>query len=198
MPRITADVFTDNSVDSFDGPDLDTADRLRSKAMRDALHEARDSESDARVTPRQTIADYEYRAPTNLDAPPPRPGYVQRWVRYDTKAEADLRNWQSKLREGWRPRDPKTVPESEYWYGLDSKRGNDLIAVGGLVLMEAPEHVVIAKRKAIAEAARRMERSVSTETDKVSREGVAQGHAPIVREEVTHVSTGRRPNTLAD
>lgn len=178
--------------------DLDTAERARPKQVHTPMHEARGSESDARNTPRLSAADYEWRPPTNLDAPEPRPGYVQRWVRSEFRSEADNLNWTAKLREGWRPRDPKTVSESEYYFGEGSKNGQDVIRVGGMILMEAPLQLVQKKRQAINEQTRRQEQSVSMETDRASREGVAEGYAPIRREHTTRVSTGRRPSTLAD
>lgn len=195
MPRIST------ARDDDTGPvsALDTADRLRPAGVHEPMHDARGSESDARNTPRETLADYQYRPPTHLDAPPPRPGYVQRWVRSEFRTENDNLNWQAKLREGWAPRDPKTVPGHLYFFGQTSKTGQDVIRVGGMILMECPEAKVRLKREAIREAVRRQEQSVSMDTDKASREGRAVGAHPIIREETTEVSRGhRRPPTLAD
>lgn len=185
------DKFVDHQV-----ADMGTAERVGARVTHESMHEAREAELDR--PDRQTVSDYVYRLPTNLDAPEPRPGYVQRWVRAELRSEGDNLNWQQKLREGWRPRDPKTVNSSDYYFGEGSKTGQDVIKVGGLILMEMPEAHVAAKRRAIDEQTRRQEQSVSMETDRASAEGVSQGHSPIRREHTTTASTGRRPPSLAD
>lgn len=177
---------------------LDTADRSREGRMRDPMHDAREAESDARNAPRMESSDYTWRRPMNLDAPTPRSGYVQRWVRSEFRTESDNLNWQAKTREGWRPRDPATVPEAESYFGTQSLRGSAVIRVGGLVLMEAPEAMIANKKRAIREIARNQERSVEMETEKISREGMRAGAPPIIRDETGTVTTGRRPETLAD
>lgn len=205
MPRLTTTATTattDAAVAARsvreEVADLDTADRVRPTGVRGAMHMTREAEPDARNTPRMSIAGDVYRSPQHLDAPEPRPGYAQRWVRGEFRTESDNNNWQLRMREGWRPRDPKTVPEAEAFYGASSRSGQEVIRVGGLVLMEIQIERLEAKRQTVREATRRQELSVAMETDRVSREGMASGHAPIVREERTRVSTGRRPSTLAD
>lgn len=196
MPRLTTDTPTPRAA--LNEPDLDTADRLREGRMRLSMHDTRDSEMDIRNLPRATTQDYTWRAPMNLDAPEPRPGYAQRWVRCEFRSEKDNLNWQGKVREGWSPRDPATVPDVESFFGQNSHMGNAVIRVGGLILMEMPVERLAAKRRAVNEATRRQEQSVAMETEKISREGMRSGAPPIVREEEVRVATGRRPNTLAD
>ncbi len=181
------------------GPDLDTADRIRDVSGRPAMHEMRDAEADIRTLPR-TTSEVAWRRPTNLDAPNPRPGMVQRWVRAEMRSETDNLNWTSKLREGWRPRDPATLSAADAHLGLTAANhnGQGVIRVGGLILVEMEETRIQARRRAVSEQNRRQEASVSAETDKISREGQAIGAAPIVREERNEVSTGRRPHTMAN
>jgi hypothetical protein len=178
--------------------DQDTADRLREGRERFPLHDTRESAMDARNQPRAELADYVWRRPGSLDAPPPRPGMTQRWVRAETRAESDNLNWQAKYREGWRPRSPETVPDCEAMFNTSNHLGTPAIRVGGLVLMEIPTERVQAKRRAIRDIINRQEESVAMETAKISHEGQRQGFAPIVREEKAEVSTGRRPPTLTD
>ena len=198
MPRIQTHVNGTSSPPPRDEPDRDTADRSREAHMRGPMHETRESLSDARNTPRLETADLAWRQPLNLDAPPPRPGMVQRWVRAELRSEVDNLNWQTKNREGWTPRDPATIPDHESYFGTASHRGASVIRVGGLILMEMPEERLRSKRRYIKELSRRQEQSVSAEVEKVSREGVANGMSPIMREEEGTVSTGRRPVTMAD
>ncbi len=199
MPRITDQAAQAAPVSKIkDTRDLDTADRLRDGHMRLSMHDTRESEADIRNTPRATTQDYTWRRPMNLDAPEPRPGYRQRWVRSEFRSEKDNLNWQGKVREGWVPRKPETVPDHEAFFGQNSHMGQDVIRVGGLILMEIPEQKLASKRRAIDEASRRQEQSVSMETDRISRDGVRSGAPPIVREDEVRVATGRRPNTLAN
>jgi hypothetical protein len=154
---------------------------------------------DGRNQERSTVADFEWRRPTSLEAPKPRPGMAQRWVRADMRAESDNLNWTAKMREGWRPRDPSTVPDCESFYNIGKQGGSNCIRVGGLVLLEIDERILASKKKAIREQNRRQELSVAMETTKISNEGVSQGYAPIVREEKSDVTTGtRRPPTLTE
>lgn len=194
MGRIVGDTA------ELERPDFrETAGRLREANDRPvSMHETSDNYVDPRNTARHDTSDFEWRRPTNLEAPPARPGYVQRWVRANLRSEGDNNNWQLRMREGWTPRDPATVPEADAFFGTAKHNGQGVIAVGGLILCEMDERRIISKRNAIREMTRRQENSVSEETDKISREGVRQGAAPIVREDTTHVSTGRRPATMAD
>lgn len=200
MARIKSTISGTSSPIDYDedGLDMDTADRARYGAEREVMREDRDAEMDARNQPRAETADYEWRRPTSLEAPPARPGMVQRWVRAEMRTEADNLNWTGKLREGWRPRSPSTIPECEAFYGVGQLGSQDVVRVGGLILMEMPEQRLASKRNAVREQIRRQEESVAMETAKISSEGVKQGFAPIVREERADVSTGRRPRTLAD
>ena len=180
------------------GLDMDTADRARYGSEREVMREDRETELDARNQPRSETADYEWRRPTSLEAPPARPGMVQRWVRAEMRTEADNLNWTGKMREGWRPRSPSTIPDCEAFFGVGQLGSQDVVRVGGLILMEMPEQRLASKKSAIREQIRRQEESVAMETQKVSSEGVRAGFSPIVREEKADVSTGRRPRTLAD
>lgn len=181
------------------GRDMDTADRLREARERLPDRQTRDAEMDGRNQERSTTADYEWRRPTSLEAPKPRPGYVQRWVRAEMRAESDNLNWTGKMREGWRPRDPATVPDCEAFYAIGKQGSSNCIRVGGLILMEMEAQRLQAKKTAVHEQTRRQELSVSMETTKISNEGVRQGYAPIVRDEKSDVTTGtRRPPTLTE
>jgi hypothetical protein len=185
-------------TDLDDGRDMDTADRIRDQSMHEAMHEARGAEMDARNQPRMETADIQWRRPMSLEAPPPRPGMAQRWVRVETRNEVDRMNLSGKMREGWRPRSPATVPGCEQYYSVAEHAGQETIRVGGLVLFEIDERILASKRRAINEQIRKQEESVRMETAKISAEGARQGFAPIEREESGNVSTGRRPPTLSD
>ena len=153
---------------------------------------------DARNQPRMETTDIQWRRPMSLDAPPPRPGMAQRWVRVETRNEVDRMNLSGKMREGWRPRDPSTVPGCDQYYSVAEHAGQNTIRVGGLVLFEIDARILESKRRAVRAQSRKQEEGVSMETAKISAEGARQGFAPIEREESGNVSTGRRPPTLSD
>lgn len=174
--------------------------RTRASETRAPIRQARDADIRADTADYEaadTYGDQVWRRPTSLDAPPPRPGMVQRWVRMTHRDGQDTINWSGKFREGWKPRTPDTLPR-EFVHLTGAQQGSgSLITIGGMVLCEMPERTLQQKRAYIRELNRRQELSVSTETDKVSREGVAQGAAPITRQDEVTVTRGpgRRPST---
>jgi len=82
-----------------------------------------------------------WQRPSSLDAPPPRPGMVQRWVRHLIRGDADPRNVSMRTREGWRPRPADTVPED--WKAALGLAANDkgVLIVDDLMLCEIPADV---------------------------------------------------------
>lgn len=188
--------------DAEDDLDLDTADRgRRDSSMRGPMHETRESQSDSRNTPRMAIPDIEWRQPLALDAPPPRPGYAQRWVRTTMRGgETDSQNMNYKQRIGWQPRDPSTIPEGELFSTMSTQAGHSggVIRVGNLVLQEIPVELLKRQRRFNQNKAKAQEEATSAGIKRVSQEGQRQGYDPIVRDERTVATTGRRPPTLAD
>lgn len=179
---------------------LETAGRVREVHTREQSHVSREGEIDARTLDRQEAADYSWREPTNLDAPPPRPGMRQKWVRVSSRSELDNVNWTSRLRQGWTPRDPKTVPDVNGYYPVTNHSNQSVIQVAGSVLCEMPIQKVHARQAWVAEQNRKLNDSITAETDKASREGVAKGLSPIEREDKIETTVGgkRRPATMAD
>lgn len=179
---------------------LETAGRLREPHLREQAHVGREAEIDARVLDRQEAADFSWREPTNLDAPPPRPGFRQKWVRVQNRNELDGINWNTRLRQGWTPRDPKTVPDANGFYPVANHNNQSVIQVAGSVLCEMPIQKVKAREAWVQQQNRRLEESINVETEKVSAAGVRQGLSPIVREDKIDTTVGgkRRPATMAD
>lgn len=90
-------------------------------------------------------ANADWRRASNLDAPEPRPGFVQMWIRVEVDGKPDGRNYSRKFREGWRPRLPESVPE-----GLSPptmRHGNQtVIGAQGMVLCEMPKSAAAKRR----------------------------------------------------
>ena len=97
-----------------------------------------------------THPDDEYQPwvrPSSLDAPPPRPGMVQRWVRVQLKGADDPRNRTRRLREGWKPRALDSIPEDWVGFGMNQGDVKGAFVVDDLMLCEMPERIAIQRRK---------------------------------------------------
>lgn len=88
--------------------------------------------------------------PSNLLAPDPRPGFVQRWIRIDVRGDGrDTMNYSRALREGWQPRPVDSIPAAYH----PPIKGNGMhvgnLVVHDLVLCEMPEErfALIKERK---------------------------------------------------
>jgi hypothetical protein len=85
----------------------------------------------------------QWREPRRLDAPPPRPGYVQRFVRFRSGSEEDAENFEEKLEEGWRPRKRSSVRKVHELTANTHKQHGEYYVKRGLILMELPEKLKI-------------------------------------------------------
>lgn len=95
-----------------------------------------DIETDNEVT--------EWRRPSNLDAPPARPGYVNRWIRIRFSDGRDNARLRKAMHEGWRPVKASSaevqgnsLPSIQH----DQLGDGDYIGAEDLILMEMPETV---------------------------------------------------------
>jgi hypothetical protein len=171
--------------------------------MRHAAHETR--ESDDRlddVHPEHNLKNWIN--PSSLVAPPARSGFVQRWVSDGAMSGGDSgtaeRNYARKMREGWRPRDPATVPADlrDIYPSSRISNGHDVIRVSGLVLMELPVQAARQRHDAVNDAIRRQSKSIPKSTDELRRGMRESGVGEL---EVTDSNTslrGRRAATMVD
>jgi hypothetical protein len=81
----------------------------------------------------------QWRRPSSLDAPPPRPGYVQRWVRYRSGNIEDIDNIEKSMDQGWRPRKRTTEKSGHELTARASGQYGEYYVKRGLMLMEMPE-----------------------------------------------------------
>lgn len=79
--------------------------------------------------------------PSRLDAPPPPPGYKQRWLRAEAGGQEDRINISGKLREGYELVRADEHPDYEAPTVEDGRHAG-VISVGGLVLARIPEETV--------------------------------------------------------
>jgi len=83
--------------------------------------------------------DDDWEPPELLDAPPARPGYVQRWIRTTINGLPDPRNVARRSNQAWRPRSMDTVPKNFYAPSIQHGEYAGYIGVEGMVLMERRE-----------------------------------------------------------
>lgn len=124
-----------------------------------------------------------YVRPSSLDAPDPREGMEQRWVRCSVRGEADPRNLNRKHREGWRPRDPSTLPEDWQVFAIHANKSDGYIQVDDLVLMEISAEVLAQRKKETEQATRLQMVSVDHDLERSQMPGL-----PIHKEHKSSVS----------
>lgn len=137
-----------------------------------------------------------YVRPSSLDAPPPREGKTQRWVRQSVRGAADPKNLNRAWREGWRPRSPDTLSEDWRVYATFADKTDGMIVVDDLILMEIDTDILERKRAAI-------ERNTALQMHSVEHdlESAQIGGHPIVKEHktsVSHPSVRVQPTRVAD
>lgn len=129
------------------------------------------------------VAAAPYVRPSSLDAPEPRKGMRQRWIRHSLKGEADPRNLNRKYREGWRPRPPESLPEDWQIYAVHANKADGYIQVDDLVLMEIPKEVLDAQKKEAEKATRLQMVGVEHDLERSQMPGL-----PIHKEHKSSVS----------
>lgn len=127
---------------------------------------------------------------------PARPGFVQRWVRTLIQGVDDATNVMRRRNQGWRPRNPSTVPAGQYVPTVNM-RGAEVIGMDGIVLMERPEKLHQKAADYVREKTARQRQSV--EQHLMTEYGGPQTGlgAPQLKSE-SQVSTGSRPAPVAD
>ena len=153
-------------------------------------HPGRDALAPSATAVHEEYADIRWTPPQTLDAPPPRPGMTQRWIRAQSGPNQDVKNWSRKMREGWRPRDPASLP-AEYADLPTAKMQNgnsmaNVITIEGMVLCEMPLERKRQRDRFFAERNKTLMDAVNSELDSVQR----QGGIPINRQTRTQVKTG--------
>ena len=129
----------------------------------------------------------QWRPPSTLEAPEPRPGFAQKWAYVGYGGEANAQSsLSSTLREGWRPRSADSVSDGFSFGSTGDTRFAGAIIQGDLCLMEMPNKVHAQMKKYYDDITRRRERSVGTALDKLE----ASGPLEITQELDTEVKTG--------
>lgn len=141
--------------------------------------------------------DDEWTAPMSTNAPAPRPGFVQRWVRDKLIGQDDASNLMKKQNEGWSPRPAETIPQGFFAPTINHARYGNVISNGDAVLMERPEKTH-ERQKAFVE---KLIRNQTSGIERYLSQAMPGGHgfsAGEVERFDRKVSTGRRPKIADD
>lgn len=127
---------------------------------------------------RDSASPTEWRRPSNLDAPAPRPGYVQRWVRYRSGNTEDIDNLEKSMDQGWRPRERSTAKRGHELTARSSGQYGKYYVKRGLMLMEMPLKLA-QQRNAF------YRKKLKTMTDSVDRDLLRDNNSimPVLRPE---------------
>ena len=82
--------------------------------------------------------DTAWKPPSLLDAPIPRPGYVQRWIATSIQGKETPDNVYKRMRAGWNPRPADTVKDKRY-PTINHGQWAGSIGIEGMILCEMPE-----------------------------------------------------------
>jgi len=123
--------------------------------------------------------------PSNLlEAPVPRPGYAQRWVATMVLGQETPTNVAKRLREGWAPRDVKTIKDGQHFPTIEHGKFAGHIGIEGMVLCEMPQEMLNQRNDYYAQMTENLMRSVENDMNKVESPG-----QPISRTFKTTVSS---------
>lgn len=177
-------------------PDLDASDRMLDDMG--LIHPTNEDvvalDHNAHMT--DTFIDEDWTPPSNLPTPPPREGYVQRWINVGYGDEA-ISNIRKKQKEGWVPRNINTLPAQDIVPLIqDEQRYPESIIEGDLCLMEMSARRN-ESRKAHHEA---KTAAVTAAIDHDLNRASKEGGIPIHKDSRSQTSTGsgRVPNVGND
>ena len=156
------------------------------------LSHEHDLDEDLDVEDRDTEV-IEWQNPSNLEAPAPRPGMVQRWIRASFRAGEDPGNIMRARREGWRPRPVSTVDRSYAPATITHKTFGEVIAVEGLILCEMPIKVARQRYKFYQSLLAAQNEAITRDIHRDERPGM-----PIIADRRATVTRGRKPETIGD
>ena len=83
--------------------------------------------------------------PSDLDAPPPPPGYRHRWIRVQAAGQDDSKNVAGKLREGYELVRAEEYPDFVV-PSIESGRHAGVIGVGDVMLARIPDEIAEERR----------------------------------------------------
>lgn len=139
------------------------------------------------------VDDDAWKSPMNLTAPPPRPGYTQRWVRVAVQSEADVTNLAKSFRQGFRPRRIDSVEDPSAYSSISHGEHAGVIGVHGMILCERPVAVDQRHRDYLRQLTDHQTRAVTSDLEKIEHKDM-----PITIEMTSRTERGKRPKVAPD
>ena len=128
----------------------------------------------------------EWKRHSDLDAPPARKGYVNRFIRIRLGNVRDTARLRNAIREGWRPVKASSVSDRSLPTTSLDQYG-EVIGVEDLILCEMPKKMHKQRKKFYADKQRRQNKAIERQLRGVSRADVS-GFGPIQDTSVSRVS----------
>lgn len=181
-------------------PAMQPSMRERPPIQHHAMHVTREAE-EARVDVHPEFdADRTFN-PTSLVAPPPRPGFAQRWITdpfSPLASKTEKRNWFSKQRQGYALRDPETVPTGlrHLYPSTKLADGSVAIAVADSLLAEIPIAAANARRGAVEDRIKSLTSAIPESTQELMRKGEGR-FGPVQADDHQASFRGRNPGVMA-
>ena len=132
----------------------------------------------------KSTRENQWRPANLLEAPQPREGYVQRWIATSILGQDTPTNVAKRMREGWKPRDPKSVKEPNF-ATLEHGKFAGYIGMEGMVLCEMPVEMKKQRDDFYRKKTLNLQRSVDHDLNKVEQPG-----NPIQKTYKTEVTRG--------
>ena len=98
----------------------------------------RASESRENIRDEESRPQTSWTPPALLDAPEPRPGFVQRWVATSIQGKDTPDNVYKRMREGWEARPAATV-KNQLFPTINHGQWEGCIGIEGMLLCEMPK-----------------------------------------------------------
>jgi hypothetical protein len=135
-----------------------------------------------------------WRPPSKLDAPPSRPGFSTRWIRFRAGNEEDAEHFEQALEEGWRPvKRSRARRVHELTASTHGKYGEYYVR-RGLILCEIPEALELQRARYFNKQLQDMNRGVDRNLFKINHRLM-----PLMQpERSTRVSLSARRGRLDD
>ena len=151
------------------------------------------SETRENIRAEEGRPDTAWKPPSLLDAPSPRPGYVQRWIATSIQGKETPDNVYKRMRAGWNPRPADTVKDKRY-PTINHGQWAGSIGIEGMILCEMTEEKHKSMKAYYNGKNESQNESISNDLDALGRTG---GMA-IQQNRQSSTSRGRLPSAMKD
>ena len=151
------------------------------------------SETRENVRAEEVRPDTAWKPPSLLDAPTPRPGYVQRWIATSIQGKETPDNVYKRMRAGWEARPASTVKDKRY-PTINHGQWAGCIGFEGMVLCEMPDEKHKSMKEFYSGKNEGQNESIASDLDALGRTGGMAIH----QNRQSSTSRGRLPTAMKD